>query len=186
MKKIIVAFLMCILIISGCTPKDDTSDIENNNEVNKLKEKVKALESELEKKEAYIESIKEQEDLFPVLSNKALTFVRGQTEGNIHKLKEVISDNISIVEEKGKIYGVYEAYGQKIKYLLYDENSKRKYKDMVIQGYGYLEGEDSYIIHIREFYVDENDKPVSPPTFLNLYFVQVDGNWKIEEFGFDV
>lgn len=55
---------------------------------------------------------------------------------------------------------------------------------MVIQGFGQLEN-SRYVIHIREFYT-ENAQETSPPTFLNLHFQQVDGQWKVVYFEFDV
>ena len=188
MKKIILSFFICILFISGCATKDGSISMNNNkkDEVQQLKERIKVLESQLKEKNTYIKKIKKQEQLFPILSNKALTFVRGQTQGDIEKLKEVISDNISIVVEEDIIYGIYEDYGEEIKYPLYDKSRKTKYryKDMVIQGYGYLE-DDTYGIHIQKFFVNENDKSISP-TFLDLYFTEIDGKWKVDKFEFDI
>ncbi|MTI71839.1 MAG: hypothetical protein FH751_16445 [Firmicutes bacterium] len=130
--------------------------------------------------------MKKQQELFPILSNKALDFARGQTQGDIEKLNKVVSNNIIIIEKDNEIYGKYESYGEKIKYMLFNKNSKIKYKDMLIQGYRYNEENNTYLMHIREFYVDENNNPVSPPTFLNLYFSKIEGVWKVVKFNFDV
>jgi len=56
---------------------------------------------------------------------------------------------------------------------------------MIIQGYGYYEESEEYSIHIREFFELENGEPVIPPTFLNLYFKNFEGNWKVTSFYFD-
>ncbi|BES65134.1 hypothetical protein SANA_15730 [Gottschalkiaceae bacterium SANA] len=67
---------------------------------------------------------------------------------------------------------------------MWRKDDSRSYKDMVIQGFGQLEN-SRYVIHIREFYT-ENAQETSPPTFLNLHFQQVDGQWKVVYFEFDV
>lgn len=190
MRKVLFVLLICALSITGCKYRENTviADESKNEskEIQELKEKIKRLETELEEKNAYIEKMEQEDELFSWLSNKALEFVRGHTNGDIEKLEGVIADNISIVEENDKIYGKYEYSGKEIKYLLYDKNGKAKYQDMVIQGYGWYEGNNTYVIHIREFYVDENNESVSPPTFLNLFFDKIEGDWKIVEFEFDV
>lgn len=188
MKKIILIFLVSIFSISGCASRDSTVNISDskNNEIQELKKRIKSLESELKEKEDYIERFKQQQDLFPLLSNIALEFVRGHTQGDIEMLKKVASDNISIVEKDNEIYGKYEVHGNEIEWLLYNNDVKNRYQDMVIQGYGYYQENNTYVIHIREFYVDEYNEPVSPPTFLNLYFSELEEGWKVVEFDFDV
>lgn len=188
MKKIAFTSIICILFISGCTYNGNTVNTDNdeNNKIQELKKSIKRLESDLKEKNDYIEKLEQQQAIFPILSNIALEFVRGHTQGNIEKLKEIISDSISIIEEENKIYGKYEVYGNEIKYLLYNNDGEIGYEDMVIQGYGYYEENNTYVIHIREFYVDEYNEPVSPPTFLNLYFRELEEGWRIIEFDFDV
>ncbi len=183
MKKILLLVLLCIFFTSGCTINTDT---RNDNQVTELEERIKILEAELEEKSNYISHIQEKEHLFPTFANISIQFVRGQTQGDVQKLKEVIADNVLIIEDNGHIYGVYENDGYEIKYRLYNNSNNILYKDMIIQGYGYSKESETYVIHIREFFEYQNGEPVSPPTFINLYFKNFDGNWKITGFDFDV
>jgi len=91
-----------------------------------------------------------------------------------------------IIEDNDYIYGVYEYNGDEIEYMLYNDSSDIIYKDMIIQGYGYLKESEAYVIHIREFFEYQNGELVSPPTFLHLYFKNLEGDWKITSFEFDV
>ncbi|MCC5910090.1 MAG: hypothetical protein JJT76_06600 [Clostridiaceae bacterium] len=183
MKKALLLVLICIFFISGCAIN---TDVQNNNKINELEERIKMLETELEEKNNYVTWMQEKENLFPAFSNISIEFVRGQTQGDVQKLKEVVADNVLIIEDNDKIYGTYESNGIEIEYMLYDGSSDVIYKDMIIQGYGYLEENEAYVIHIREFFEYQNGEPVSPPTFLNLYFENFEGSWKITGFDFDV
>jgi len=182
-KKILLPILVCIFFISGCAIN---TGAKNNNQINKLEERNRILKAELEEKNNYIRWIEEKEDLFNVFANMSIKFVRGQTQGDVQKLREVVADNVLIIEDNGNIYGAFENNGTEIEYMLHYGNRESIYKDMVIQGYGYLEEREEYIIHIREFFEHENGEPVTPPTFLDIHFKNFEGNWKITGFHFDV
>lgn len=183
MKKILLLVLLSIFFTSACTTNIDA---RNDNQVSELEERIKILEAELEEKNTYISHMQEKEHLFPAFTNMSIQFVRGQTQGDVQKLKEVIADSVLIIEDNEQIYGVYEYDGDEMEYRLYDNSSNILYKDMIIQGYGFSKESETYVIHIREFFEYQNGVPVSPPTFLNLYFKNLNGNWKITGFDFDV
>lgn len=54
----------------------------------------------------------------------SLEFVRVHSEGNIEKLKELVSENILITKEDNKIYGKYKVNDIEFELLLYDKESK--------------------------------------------------------------
>lgn len=182
-RKILLPILICIFFISGCAIN---TGAKNNNQINELKERNRILEADLEEKNNYIRSMEAKEDLFPIFANLSIEFVRGQTQGDIQKLREVVADDVLIVEDNNQIYGIFENNGTEVEFMLYNSDRESIYKDMIIQGYGYYEESGEYSIHIREFFELENGEPVTPPTFLNLYFKNFEGNWKITSFYFDV
>lgn len=190
MKKIILVFIISISIFTACS-NNQIQDLNakiniKDKTINDLEEKISTLTSELDEANNTILKHKKMNDVYAILSNMSLEFVRGKTKGDLEKINSLISDDIILSAENNKIYGQHEAYGEQIKYLLFDKDGKREYQDMVIQGFGYSENNNTYVIHIREFYNDELGMPESPPTFLNLYFREIDDKWKIVEFSFDV
>lgn len=174
---------ICIFFISGCSINTDSN---YNNQISELEERNRILEVELEEKNNYIRRMEEKEDLFHIFAYLSIDFVRGQTQGDARKLREVVADNVLIVEDNEQIYGIFENNGSEVEFMLYNGNRESIYKDMIIQGYGYYEESEEYTIHIREFFELENGEPVIPPTFLNLHFKNFEGNWKITSFYFDV
>jgi len=182
MKKILLLVLICIFFISGCSTNTNS---DYDNQINELEERNRILEAELEEKKNYIKRIEEKEDLFTIFAYLSTDFVRGQTQGDAQKLREVVADNVSIVEDNNQIYGIFEDNGTEVEFRLYNGSGDAIYKDMIIQGYGYYEESEEYSIHIREFFELENGEPVIPPTFLNLYFKNFEGNWKVTSFYFD-
>jgi len=183
MKKILLLVLICIFFISGCSTNTNS---DYDNQINELEERNRILEAELEEKNNYIRRMETKEDLFPIFANLSIEFVRGQTQGDVQKLRQVVADNVLIIEDNDNIYGVFKNNGAEIEYMIYYGNRVSIYKDMIIQGYGYDEEREEYTIHIREFFEFENGESVTPPTFLDLHFKSFEGNWKITGFHFDV
>jgi len=182
-KKILLLVLICIFLISGCAINTDSN---YDSQISELEERNRILEAELEEKNNYIKRIEEKEDLFTIFAYLSTDFVRGQTQGDAQKLREVVADNVSIVEDNNQIYGIFEDNGTEVEFMLYNGSGDAIYKDMIIQGSGHYEEREEYTIHIREFFELENGEPVIPPTFLNLHFKNFEGNWKITSFYFDV
>lgn len=146
--------------------------------ISELKNNVEALERQLG-------DIQDEKDQFPIISNLVLDFVRAHTQGDQPALRELLADSIRLEDRSGTLYAIWEEDGREISWAIYAPEMGSRYVDMVLQGYGYNEA-GNYNAHIREFYVDENNEPESPPTFLNLEFQAIDGNWKVVSLSFDV
>lgn len=174
MKKVILSICFAILL-QGCSAKTNESElvnIEYNKQIQFLEEKIDYLEKR-------IEAFEEANDKFPILSNLSLEFVRAHTTGDIDKLKLLVSDDITLLEKDNKIYKVCDG---EITYTLYDESTQTNYLDMVVQGYGYDQQNDTYLIHIAEFY--EGD--LVGGFFLNLTYKRFNDGWKVVDFEFDI
>lgn len=190
LKKIMVLTISIILIVSGCTKNDVTTDksLEKyENKIQELEEKINILEAENEEMKKLINIYKKEKDSFFALSNMSVEFVRAHTKGNIEKMKELLSEEAELVERKNKIYVIipHEKSG-KTKWLVYDKSTPGIYQDMIIHGYHYVSNDDIYIIHIREIYSDSKGNIKIPPTYLDLYFKQINGVWKIVYLEFDL
>jgi hypothetical protein len=163
-----------------------------------LQEKVSLLEKSLDASQREIGSLKVenkriqtcltqnelQMELFPLLSNLSLNFVRAHTRGDVESVRSLVGDPILIQDKNGIILASWVENGMDIEWVLWREDDSKSYDDMVIQGFGLL-GDGRYVIHIREFYTEFGIES-SPPTFLNLHFQKVEEQWKIIYFEFDV
>ncbi len=187
MKKIFV-LLVLVILISGCTTTNKTVDknLDTSNQTGTLQEKIKALETELEQMKLLVDNSKYEKDVFPILSNLSLDFVRAHTDGNIEEIKKLVSSEIKISEKEDTIFGITSIDNTELEWILHNKNDSERYQDMVIQGYGFDSNKNVFVIHIREFYKDSNGNISIPPTFLNLYFKKIDNTWKIINFEFDV
>lgn len=171
------------------TLSDELSDLKIMNQeylmtIDSLNQEIADYEERIKD---YILDI-EQNDLedayFDTLANMSLEFVRAYTSGDIDKLQELTDDTIEYYYNDKDIYCRYTYEGVDIEHPVYIDDRAMYYKDMVIQGYGYLEEEDSYIVHIAVFQTE--DSPYFGGTFLNLYFKISDGYWKVSMLEFDI
>lgn len=94
----------------------------------------------------------------------------------------LLSKDIALEERDEKLY--VEVSG--VEWVLFDYKDKGSLNDWVLQGFDFNSEKNTYSVFIREFYIDENNEPVSPPTFLNLVIEYQDDEWKIIDLGFDV
>lgn len=199
--KRIWCLLACGLLLSGCTNppvQEEPQSIVLESQLIQLQEEVNQLKESLDESEREIASLKMDNkriqdrlnqnelgmDLFPLLSNLSLSFVRAHTTGDAERLLSMVGEPIRIQKENGILTGSWEENEQVIEWELWKEDDSKIYQDMVIQGFGWLE-EGRYVIHIREFYTEFGEE-TSPPTFLNLHFQKEDSRWKIVYFEFDV
>ena len=156
-------------------------------------ERIESAENDISEMQKSVDSIKyaiENYDVVKELYNDFVSisekFVDYHTTGNVSGLEEIVSSNVEILEKDGKVYGRINVYGENVDWTLYDEESKEKYSHMEIQGYGYVDESEVVLIHIREYYYYEDGSDVTPPTFLNLFLKNMDGQWIISGFEFDV
>ncbi len=200
MKKLGCCLLCCILL-GGCFGTSNQKDpqrvalesqvIEMQAELNQLEETLDECQGEIASMQVENKQVQERLaqnelaiELFPVLSNLSLDFVRAHTTGDMKRLLSLVGEPIQIRKEGGFLLGTWEEDGQEIEWELWRDADSKVYQDMVIQGFGILEN-GRYVIHIREFYT-EFGVETSPPTFLNLHFQEVGNQWKIVYFEFDV
>lgn len=193
--------LLCCLLLSGCSNSSNSEDkqvLVLESQVMELQEKVSLLEKSLDASQREIGSLKVenkriqtcltqnelQMELFPLLSNLSLNFVRAHTRGDVESVRSLVGDPILIQDKNGIILASWVENGMDIEWVLWREDDSKSYDDMVIQGFGLL-GDGRYVIHIREFYTEFGIES-SPPTFLNLHFQKVEEQWKIIYFEFDV
>lgn len=200
MKRIILLVLLLLLTV-GC----QSDQVMPDERMAELEEQIRVMESErvvlIDKIEIQNHKIEElqkqvdrmievsdarkiQDDLYPGLSNLAHQFVRAHTTGDLEKVRALLDPKISVELSDGEMRAFWNEGDVQMDWVLWQENAVIIYRDKVIQGYGQLE-DGTMLIHIREFY-ESGYEEVSPPTFLNLYFQQVDDEWKISYFEFDV
>ena len=135
--------------MSGCTEKTLKEEYTNTipeleEEIRTLKEEYTNIIQELEKEittlktrneemKKLIDINKKEKDNFFILSNMSLQFVRAHAQGNIKEMRELLSEEISIVEKNNKILATMacEEIGN-IEWTLYDKNSQYIYQDMVL------------------------------------------------------
>lgn len=190
--RIVIILIIIAGVLSSCSPEDNQQGDANpepadhDKKIEELNNKIETLEDDLEEANQRIEDYKKEDENFPFISNLALDFVRAHTQGNKEKMRELLSEEIELVEKDKRIYAVMQVNDQEVEWMLYEKDSPARYQDMVVQGYAYLREEDAFIIHIREFYEGKEGEVISPPTFLNLTFKKVDDQWKIINLEFDV
>ena len=188
-QKVFILIVLSIFLLSSCTVKKNNEEAEilrYKNTIEELNLEIKELESNLKQAEELNKHYAMKADIFPHISNLGLQFVRAHTQGDFEKMKSLLSDDVKLVKKKDGIYGIYQYYGNEIEYCLYNFDKDIVFIDMVIQGFGYIEEKEVFILHIREFYENLDGTPLTPPTFLNLYFKQTEKGWKINYFDFDV
>ena len=171
-----VLAIVCVVFISFVIYFLNSANALRDNKL-----KIQELEKENINLQKNIEIYKK--DLLPVI-NLSKRFVEAHVGGDKQILEELLSDKFILKERDGNIFTMYNFEGENIEVRLYSKNSKYKYKDTLIQGYTIKN--DIIIIHIREFYVDENNNPLGPPTFLNLGFKNINGTWKVVSLEFDI
>ncbi len=152
--------------------------------IEKQKDEIEGLKAALENLQGEVDAKRNLDAQFPLISNLAYQFVHAHTGGDAERIRQLVDGRISIEQTDGRITAIWMEGSQEVEWTLWDRESDRDYRDMVIQGYGALE-DGSILIHIREFY-ETDGVELSPPTFLNLQFVKENNDWKIIYFEFDV
>lgn len=187
-----------LLLICGLTILTACSDDLNENETN-LEEKKLKLTEDLKEKEQKIEELNQQieqlsiqiddfnmeKEQYVFVSNNSREFVEAHTSGDKEKLAQLLSDEVVLVEKENKLFARVNSSSE-YEWNLFNKDAKREFVDWVIQGYNYDSKTKSFNIAIREFYLDSNGEPESPPTFLYLTFKLYNNEWKIDSLAFDV
>ena len=193
-KKLLLLIICGFTLLTACSQTENslvgaTSQLEEDKaalskSLSDQENKVEKLTQSITELEKQVDATKKEKDLFPVISNLSREFVRAHTSGDKEKLQELLSEDIILVDRDNELYA---KHGEdENEWLLFSRERKAQLDDWVIQGYHYDSESDKFHINIREFYVDENGEPESPPTFLGLSFKMFNNEWKIIGIGFDV
>lgn len=191
-KKLLVLFVLSFTVITACSQVESSlegkvSQLEEDkakltkkltdkeNKIENLTQKIARLENEIE------EFNKEKENI-PMIVNLSREFVQAHTSGDKEKLRQLLSDKVILEDRGDKLYAIID----EAEWQLFFDKRKVQFDDWKIQGYGFNSEDNTINIFIREFYLDLNGKPSSPPTFLILTFEKFNDEWKIVNLGFDV
>ncbi|WP_144512224.1 hypothetical protein [Bacillus sp. FJAT-22090] len=193
MKKLLLFIGGCVLL-AACSEDESFNGYEvqleekNLKLVDQLKEKeqkVDELNQHIEQLNVQIEDFNMEKEHFVFVSNISREFVEAHTIGDKDKLHQLISEDIVLIEKEGKLNASMNN-SDGYEWNLFNKEAKRKFVDWVIQGYEYDGETETFNIAIREFYLDSNGEPESPPTFLYLTFKMYNNEWKINSLAFDV
>ncbi|KAB2328548.1 hypothetical protein F7731_25335 [Cytobacillus depressus] len=187
-KKFLMMVVCSFSLVTACANTEEVvSQLKEDKEeltlrLNENEKKQKELNQRITELEKQNETNEKEKELFSIISNLSKDFVSFHTSGHKEKIKTLISDELFLEEKDNTLYLINNANDQ---WLLYPFNGKQL-DDWVIQGFQYDSDSDTYLVHIREFYKDENGEPVSPPTFLNLTFKSYNNEWKVISVSFDI
>ena len=188
-KLLVIVICSSFTLLFACSPKDTSNG--NEEEITELRsllnekdEKIEKLTQTIEEQNLTINDSRMEKEHFPFISTLSREFVQAHTTGDKEKLQQLLSEDISLIEKDDKLYAT-SINDNGFEWHLYNEGNSR-FVDWVIQGYEYDRNTDTYHIFIREFYIDENGEPESPPTFLGLTITKYNNEWKISSLAFDV
>lgn len=132
------------------------------------------LNQQLEDLKGQVEVLTKEHEAFPTISNLTKDFVQAQVRGDKERLNQLITDDV-VIEEKGT--ELYVSTDGTPDYLLFSKELKEQFEGWEIRSAGYSEERGSFDVFLSESYATPDDK--SPISFVNLYFKEVDNQWKI-------
>lgn len=187
-KRFVLLFSCCVMFLAACTQTSGNEvemkeeNLRLTNELNEKEKELKNLRESAEGLNHQIAQFEEEKEKFVIISNLSRDFVSAHKTGDQETLRKLLSKDLALKERDEKLY--VEASG--VEWVLFDYADKGSLDDWVLQGFDFNSETNKYSVFIREYYTDENSKPVSPPTFLNLVFEYQDDQWIIIDLGFDV
>lgn len=192
-RKLILLIICGVTLLTACSKESITENeilLEDKNvklaeQLNEKEKKIIELKQNIEQLNLQIDDFNQEKEQFVFISNISKEFVQAHTTGDKEKLSQLLSEDIVLVEKENKLYAkIVNSDG--FEWLLFNNETKNQFVDWVIQGYGFDGKTNTFNIFIREFYIDSNGEPESPPTFLHLTFKMYNNEWKINSLGFDV
>ena len=194
MRKLMLLTFCGITLLTACS-KDESltgnkSLLEEKNlklaeQLNEKDKEIIELKQNIEQLNVQIDDFNMEKEQFVFISNISMEFVQAHTTGDKEKLSQLLSENVVLVEKENNLYARI-VNSDNFEWLLFNNEAKNQFVDWVIQGYDYDGKTKTFNIFIREFYIDSNGEPESPPTFLSLTFKMYNNEWKIDSLGFDV
>lgn len=191
MRKLLI--LICgITLLSACSENLNGNEIhlEEKNlklaeQINEKEQKIKELSQHIEQLNIQVDDFNMEKEHYAFVSNNSREFVEAHTTGDKEKLQQLLSEEVVLVEKENKLFARMNSSGD-YEWQLFNKDAKSQFVDWVIQGYEYDGETKTFNIAIREFYLDSNREPESPPTFLYLTFKLYNNEWKINSLAFDV
>ncbi|TCK97976.1 hypothetical protein EDC19_0382 [Natranaerovirga hydrolytica] len=117
--------------------------------------------------------------------NLSSDFILAHTQGDARALKEMLPSNFTVEKNEDKVNILYEYANETIKQTVYG-NREADFKSFKINGINWKD-DQNVMIHFQEIYIDTKTEAIfSPPTFLNLEFKKVGGEWRIGAIEFDI
>lgn len=195
MRGLLVLFICSFTLLTACSQKDVSLDKKENQleevnaifteRLNEKEKKIEELNQTIEQLHIQIDDFNKEKEHFGFVSNLSMEFVQAHTTGDKDKLRHLLSENIVLEEKDNKLYAKI-SNSDGFAWHLFNKEGKTQLDDWVIQGYQYDRKTNTFTIHIREFYINKNGEPDSPPTFLSLIFKMYNNEWKVDSLGFDV
>ncbi|MEI4771672.1 hypothetical protein WAX74_18795 [Psychrobacillus sp. FJAT-51614] len=185
--------LICgFTLLTACSEElnGNESQLEEKNlklaeQLNEKEQKIKELTQRIEQLNVQIDDSNMEKEHYAFVSNNSREFVEAHTTGDKVKLHQLLSADVVLVEKENKLYArMNNSNGYE--WQLFNKDAKGQFVDWVIQGYEYDGKTNTFNIAIREFYLDSNGEPESPPTFLYLTFKMYNNEWKINSLAFDM
>lgn len=191
MKKLLL--LICgIILLSACSEELNGNEIhlEEQNlilseQLNEKEQKIEELTRHIEQLNIQVDDFNMEKEHYAFVSNNAREFVKAHTTGDKEKIQKLLSDEVVLVEKDNKLFARVDSSGE-YEWQLFNKDAKGQFVDWIIQGQEYDGESKTFNIAIREFYLDSNGEPESPPTFLYLTFKLYNNEWKINSLAFDV
>ena len=195
MRKRLLLLIVCsFALVTACSQAENSlgakaSHLEADNlklteRLNDKEKMIENLTQRIEELEKQVDNNNKELEIFHVVSHLSREFVQAHTSGNKEKLRQLLSEEITLLDRDSKLYSKHG--DDEYEWLLFSYERQALLHDWVIQGYQYDSESNTFHINIREFYIDINGEHESPPTFLGLTFKMYNNEWKIISLGFDV
>lgn len=192
--------MILVILFTGCTNEQFTID-EQNAYILELELKLEENKSVIDDLEEINEKLNEEKKVlnelissnddnhdtankvFREISNLTLEFARARTDGDMDRLKELLSSDFTLYKENDEIWSKSESTGYTN--LLHFSRRKETYHDMCLAYYKYDENIGGYIVYTDEYFVD-NDRNIEGVAFVYLTIIKEDDKWKILTCEFDI
>ncbi len=200
MKLNVITIIICMVVLSGCSSNESMYVEENTMLLARISELEKELEM-LEEKSMLLEGyygmalddldiVLEDYNKLAVLEEDSIVyselihkFVVAQVNGDASLFDEIFTDDVVVVvENDGSISCCSQDPRRELSGYLHYPSRDERYMDNIVRGYYYNTETKSYCAEIVEYLEAEYEMGI----FLHIDFEEVDNEWKISGYSFDV
>lgn len=187
MKKLLILAICSLALLTACSQKADLYESQLVEEKPKFTERMNEKEKNIEELNQKISQLntqindlnKEKENIV-FISNTSMEFIQAQAIGDKDKLRELLSEDIILLEKDNELSISEDG----VETPIFDK--EKKLSSWVIRGYDYDSKTNTYNVFIAEYYRYLNGEPETPPTVVNLHFINNNDRWEINSLDFDV